>query len=230
MIGVSVDTVKSWTRKKPLEVSSIFRLAITLSTGAVIQPDGSVDSFPLVPFIKFGLLKRSGAFSREEFDSWRNELCPSTEKFANRASEFAALLIKALFTEAVKPVRGKRFKLPGVVDSFNRWFIDTATDFNISAFVKKSRVLEPGSMTPDQARMFLFSTGIGTPLDKRDTMEWVVTFEEEIAKLRQEALKESPAPKRILDRLDEMAAKVQKAKKSFPNPTVSVPNQIPVRA
>ena len=232
MIGVSVDTVKSWTRSKPFEVSPAFRMAITLSTGAVVQPDGSVASFMVLPFIKLGLLTRPANFTKEDFDSWRNRLCPSTESVADRAGDFAALLIKQLFRDAVKPVRGKRFRLPGVVDSFNRWFMDAAIDFKISVLeTKKMRELEPGFMTLDQMRMYLFSTGIGQPLDEldpQDTTDLVVKIEKEIAKLRKNALKENPPRKDFLDMLDEMSAKLEQTKKPVSDPTVSAPNDIPV--
>ncbi len=217
MIGVPLDTVKSWTRSKPLEVSPAFQMAITLSTGAVIQPDGSVVPFLILPFIKLGLSSSPADFSQQNFESWRNRLCPSTEIVANRAGDFAALLIKLLYREAVKPVRGKRFKLPGVVDSFNRWFMDTAIDFKISVLeTKKMRELEPGFMTLDQMRMYLFSAGIGTPLDeleKRDKKDLAIEIEKEIVKLREEALKENPPRKEFLNMLDEMLVKLQEAKK-----------------
>jgi hypothetical protein len=222
MIGVPVDTVKSWTRSKPLQVSPAFKLAIRLSTGAVIQPNGSVDSFSMLPFIKLGLFERPATFSTRDFDSWRNKLCPSTESVANRASDIAALLIRELFTEAVKPERGKRLKLPGVLDSFNRWFIGTVTDFNISAIVEKSRVVDPRSMTADQFRMFLFSAEMGTPLDELDALEGAPAMEEEIAKVREKALKENPLRKEFLNMLDEMLTKLRKAKKPLPNPAVSM--------
>ena len=129
MIGASLDTVKSWTRKKnPSPVSPQFETRILLATGAEIWGDGSVVTGWRVGS-KCGLANKP--FTNEAFKFWRTHVAKSDEAVARHYTDLAADSIKRIFTAAIQPVRGQRNKLPAVWQSFSEWLVNTTEDFNL---------------------------------------------------------------------------------------------------
>jgi hypothetical protein len=151
-------------------------------------------------------------------------LVPSNEIVAKRAAENAAKFLEMFFTHAARPERGKRFKLPGVIDSFNRWLIDASDSFKIRGVIqRKNGPPEPGDMTDQSARIFLLSAEMVSPLfhtwNAQQTPqamgEYVAAFVVELEKFRSNLLAENPAPTKLLKKIEKDLAEMRAAGKSF---------------
>lgn len=127
MIGASLDTVKSWTRKKnPSPISRQFEERILAATGAKIMPDGAV-----VIFREYGNYQTGELFTLETFNFWRAHQTQPTEIMADYNACQAADMVRRILHAAIKPVRGKRNGTLAVMNSFWDWAADTTKTFNL---------------------------------------------------------------------------------------------------
>lgn len=131
MIGVSLSTVKSWTRKKNSNpISSENETRILVATGAVINADGTVITSWRVGSA-CGLSDKP--FTKEAFDFWTKKVntreSVTPEKWIEPAKQHIELLLKAAIKgEAGK---GRQTKFPALLHAFEEWADKAAKEFNL---------------------------------------------------------------------------------------------------
>jgi len=129
-IGASLDTVKSWTRKKnPLPVSRVFKKRLFAAYGSMIDDGGRL--FAVV----------NGAeqpFTKQTFDGWRGHLTNAKRPFYSGRSIVNYFVscgcgsISRIFEAASEKDNGRTDKFFAVVESFNQWAENTIKDFKLS--------------------------------------------------------------------------------------------------
>jgi hypothetical protein len=129
-IGASLDTVKSWTRKKnPLPVSRAFKKRISAAYGAMIDDSGRLFSI---------LGGRKQTFTQHSFDGWREYLTNAKRPFYSGRSIVSYFVSRGLdsmsriFHAAEEKDNGRKDKFFAVVESFNQWAESAIEDFKLS--------------------------------------------------------------------------------------------------
>jgi transcriptional regulator with XRE-family HTH domain len=140
-IGASLDTVKSWTRSKPAEMSRDFEWRILHATGAQIQPDGSVVMFIKSPNgkpdhktgkYKGGLYNKP--YSKKAFEFWQRFAIRSGIEGINysiieSAKHSVEVILKAAATKG--ETMGMKFQFLAVRTSFDEWVEKTVQEFSL---------------------------------------------------------------------------------------------------
>ncbi len=129
-IGASLNTVKSWTRKKnPLKVSRAFKTRILAAYGAKIDDGGRLFS------IVNGMEQ---PFTKQTFESWRDYLSNAKRPFYSGNSIVSYFVgrgcdsISRIFWAASEKDNGRSDKFFAIVESFNQWAESTIKDFKLS--------------------------------------------------------------------------------------------------
>jgi len=129
-IGASLDTVKSWTRKKnPLPVSRAFKTRMSAAYGAMIDEGGRL----------FAVVNgNEQPFTKETFNGWREHLTNAKRPFYSGQSIVNYFVgrgcdsISRIFEAASEKDNGRADKFFAVVESFNQWAENTIADFKLS--------------------------------------------------------------------------------------------------
>lgn len=136
-IGASINTVKSWTRRKnPLAISYDFRKRIFAAYGALILINGKLVSFPLA-FDK-GKVKEK-PFTKESLQNWRKYLentkradYAGNASISNYFTDKGCDLTRRIFNAAWEKDNGRNERFFAVVESFNKWAIGAIETFSLS--------------------------------------------------------------------------------------------------
>lgn len=130
-IGASVNTVKSWTRKKnPRPVSSDLKKRIYGAYGAMIGDDGKLFSISSEG--------KEQPFTKEALEDWRKHRVNSKRPhYSGRSivNYFVSRGIDSMsriFHAASEKDNGRTDKLFAVVESFNQWAASAIKDFKLS--------------------------------------------------------------------------------------------------
>jgi transcriptional regulator with XRE-family HTH domain len=134
MIGASKDSVASWETGRN-RLSPQFARRISLVTGADEKPllRGKGKLTAEQPF------ERSKPYTAEEFERHRkNHWGRTDEEAAQGHLEHCADTLELILMAAARPGRGKvKYRLPGVLDSFNQWCERTREDFKLEGQIKE---------------------------------------------------------------------------------------------
>lgn len=124
LIGASLDTVKSWERRrKPHKIGESFQERILWETGAIFERGSIKGSWR---FLNEKFANKS--YTKDHFVYWRECLARSDKaKVADLIGQGQAaveLLLNAAINRKEKPLRA-------VWQSFEAWFAQTSKDFNL---------------------------------------------------------------------------------------------------
>jgi len=129
MIGASKDTVVSWERgHNGNGLSPAFAKRIEFATGAdaesLLRERGGIEGR--------GFAGRLVPYTFEMYENHvKTRVGRSDEVNAKEHAKNCADALEVLFLAAAQPVRGEKFRLPGVVQSFIEWCERSREDFQL---------------------------------------------------------------------------------------------------
>jgi len=143
MIGASKDTVASWETGRN-RLSPAFAKRIEFATGAeAASLLGKRDAL-----VGRGFAGRLVPYTREIYDKHaRTRVGRSDEINARGHAKNCGEALELLFVAAAQPVRGDRYRLPAVVQSFIQWCDATRKDFKLEKEIERQLGQRKGKLS-----------------------------------------------------------------------------------